>query len=115
MTRGGLTTKVFSLELVAVNPDTVSDKVLTIQPPIVGTVFRDVFASESTSVLAVPKYSGRVFLFDRSIDFGRGLVKPELSGTSCSEHIHGGRQASRGAEPPAMSVEGTICRITCPA
>jgi hypothetical protein len=72
----GVNYRVFSRGLVAVNPDTVNDKVLTVQPPIVGRVFRDVFASESTSVLAVPKYSGRVFLFDGSVDFGQGVVTP---------------------------------------
>jgi hypothetical protein len=72
----GINYRVFSRGLVAVNPDTVNDKVLAVQLPIRENIFVDVFASESTSVLAVPKYSGRVFLFGAGIDFGQGILTP---------------------------------------
>jgi hypothetical protein len=72
----GVNYRVFSRGLVAVNPDAVNDKVLTVQLPTMENIFVDVFASESTSVLGVPKYSGRVFLFGGGIDFGQGILTP---------------------------------------
>jgi hypothetical protein len=72
----GIDYRVFSRGLVAVNPDTANDKVLTVQPPIMGNTFVDVFSNDTTSVLAVPKYSGRVFLFGASVDFGQGILTP---------------------------------------
>jgi hypothetical protein len=72
----GVNYRVFERGLVAVNPDTLNDKILTPRPPIVGSIFVDVFAAASTSVLAVPKYSGRVFLFRASVDYGFGRVTP---------------------------------------
>jgi hypothetical protein len=72
----GVNYRVFERGLVAVNPDTINDKSLTPQPPIVGSIFVDVFAGASSSVLAVPKNSGRVFLFGAGVDFGMGRVTP---------------------------------------
>jgi hypothetical protein len=70
----GVNYRVFERGLVAVNPDTINDKILTPRPPIVGSIFVDVLAGASTNVLAVPKYSGRVFLFGASVDVGFGRV-----------------------------------------
>jgi hypothetical protein len=72
----GVNYRVFERGLVAVNADAVNDKILTAQPPIIGNIFVDVFAGTSTSVLAIPKYSGRVFLFSASVDFGVGILTP---------------------------------------
>jgi Hypothetical glycosyl hydrolase family 15 len=72
----GIYYRVFSRGLVAMNPDMSNDRNLTIQPPIVGNTFVDVFAGNSTGVLTVPMYSGRVFLFGASFDFGQGILTP---------------------------------------
>jgi hypothetical protein len=72
----GMNYRVFERGLVTVNSDMQHDKNLSPKPPIVGDIFFDVFSSLWTSVLAVPKYSGRVFLFGAAVDYGFGRVTP---------------------------------------
>jgi hypothetical protein len=72
----GVYFRVFERGLVAVNPDMINNKVLAAAPPIPTSNFVDVFTGESTNFLAVPKYSGRVFLFAASLDYGLGRLTP---------------------------------------
>ena len=72
----GINYRVFERGLVAVNPDVLIDKTLTPRPSIVGSVFIDVFSGAPTAVLTVPKYSGGVFLFGASVEYGLGHVTP---------------------------------------
>ena len=64
----------FERGLVAVNPDQVNARNLTIQsPPIPATRFFDIFPKTPwpiVDVLTIPPWSGRVYLFASSTDFG---------------------------------------------
>jgi hypothetical protein len=69
----GIYYRVFERGIVAVNPDQVSARNLTIHaPPIPATRFFDIFPTPGATVevLTIPPYAGRVYLFGSSTDFG---------------------------------------------